>query len=104
MHVANPRQRRILVAAIALVLAWVVAVGGYFLAKNSKMTAAKVRAYAQSVNFSQLSGEARARAIRELADKLSRLSPEERRQARLEQVWAAWFERMTEEEGPCSST
>jgi len=97
-HVANPRQRPIVFAAGALVLAWLLAVGGYFVAKNSKMTAAKVRAYAQSVDFSQLTGEARTRAIRELAEKLNRLSPEERRQARLERVWASWFERMTEEE------
>lgn len=78
--------------------AWLLALAGYTVAKNSKMTAEKVRAYAASVELSRLSGEARARALRELAAKLNALSPEERRRARMDRVWQAWFEEMTEEE------
>ena len=92
------RQRPIFVAIALLVVAWVVAIAGYTLAKNSKMTADKLRAFAQSVDLGKLSGDARAKAIRELADKLNRLSPEERRKARRERIWQQWFDGMTEDE------
>jgi hypothetical protein len=62
------------------------------------MTAEKVRAYAESVDISKLSGAARAKAILDLEDKLNALSLEERRKARLERVSWGWFDRMTEEE------
>ena len=83
---------------MVIAAAWLLALAGYTVAKNSKMTAEKVRAYAASVELSRLSGEARARALRELAAKLNALSPEERRRARMDRVWQAWFEEMTEEE------
>ena len=62
------------------------------------MTAEKLRAYALSVDLQKLSGDARLRAIRELAEKLNQLPPEERRKTRLERVWQQRFEAMTEEE------
>ena len=95
---ASHRTRPILIAAIVFVGAWTVAITGYTIAKNSKMTADKVRAYAQSVDLDKLSADARAKAIRDLAAKLNRLSPEERRKARLERSGQRWFEQMTEEE------
>jgi len=84
--------------AVAICAIWLVALAGYRIARNAKMTAEKVRAYAESVDISKLSGAARAKAIRDLADKLNALSLEERRKARLERVSWAWFDRMTEEE------
>jgi len=45
-----------------------------------------------------LSGEARAKALRDLARKMNALPVEERRRARLEGEWARWFATMTEEE------
>jgi uncharacterized membrane protein len=92
------RQRPILIALAVILLAWVVAIAGYTMAKNSRMTADKVRAYAQSVDLGKLSAGARAKAIRELAGNLNKLSPEERRKARLERSGQRWFEQMTEEE------
>lgn len=62
------------------------------------MTADKLRAYVESVDFSQLTGEARMRALRDLADKLNALSYEERRRLRGEQLMRDWFARMSDEE------
>jgi len=62
------------------------------------MTAEKVKAYVASVDLKTLSGEARAKALKELADKLNALSIEERRLARFERVARDWFDEMTEEE------
>lgn len=81
-----------------LVAIWLIALGVYAIAKRSTVTAEKVRAYAESVDLSKLSGDARAKAIRKLADMLNALSLEERRKARLERVSRDWFDRMTEEE------
>jgi hypothetical protein len=76
----------------------VVALTGYRIAKNAKVTAEKVKAYAEAVDISQLKGEARARALQQLEDMLNRLSLEERRKARLDRAAWNWMERMTEEE------
>src|SRR6267378_1548229 len=92
----NPRQRPILLAAAVLVVIWVVAIAGYRIAQNAKVTPEKVRAYAESVDLNQLSPAEREAAIRKLAAMLNALSLEERRKLRLERL--AWFEKMTEEE------
>lgn len=94
----NPRQRPLVLAAASLILVWLITLAGYRIARDSKMTADKVRAYAQSVDLSRLQGEARAKAMRELIRRLNALSTEERRMARLERVGARWFQQMTEEE------
>ena len=62
------------------------------------MTAEKLRAYVQSVDLSRLSGKERADAIAKLTAKFNALSADERQQARMDGVWARWFEEMTEEE------
>src|SRR5690348_16892682 len=62
------------------------------------MSADRVRAYAESVDLRKLSGSERARAIRGLAERLNRLSPEERRKARFERISEQWFGEMTDEE------
>jgi hypothetical protein len=85
-------------ALLAVLGIWVIAMTGYLIAKNSRMTAEKVRVYGESVDLSKLSGEARAKAIRKMADMLNALSIEERRKARLERVSWAWMDQMTEEE------
>jgi len=94
----SQRWRPVFFLAAAICAIWLVALAGYRIARNAKMTAEKVRAYAESVDISKLSGAARAKAIRDLEDKLNALSLEERRKARLERITGAWFGQMTEEE------
>jgi hypothetical protein len=96
--VSNPRKRAIGVALLVILAIWVVAVAGYFIAKNAKMTAEKVRAYVAAVDFSKLSTAERAEALRKLADMLNRLSLEERREMRMGRTIGDWFAQMTEEE------
>jgi hypothetical protein len=62
------------------------------------MSAARVRAYAESMDLKKLTRDERAKAIRGLAERLNRLSPEERRKARFERISEQWFEEMTEDE------
>lgn len=85
-------------AVVALVAIWAVATAGYVIARNSKMTAEKLRAYVDSVDLSRLSVSDRARALKALADKLNALSREERQRIRVERTAYRWFEQMTEEE------
>jgi hypothetical protein len=92
------RWRPIFFSALAVLAIWVIALTGYVIARNSKITAEKVKAYAQSVDLGKLSGEARAKAIQKLADMLNALSLEDRRRARLDRISGVWFDQMTEEE------
>ena len=85
-------------AVAAIVAIWVVTFAAYRYARNARVTADKVKAYAESVDLSKLSGDARAKAIRKLADMLNALSIEERRKARVERTAAGWFEQMTDDE------
>ncbi len=84
--------------AVALCGIWLVALTGYRIARNAKVTAEKVKAYSESVDISKLSGAARAKAIRELEDMLNALSLEERRKARGDRLAWSWLNQMTEEE------
>jgi hypothetical protein len=94
----NPRRHPILVWLAGLALLWSLAGAGYWYAQSTRMTAAKVRAYLQSVDLRSLTGAARARAIQELVRRLNALSWEERREARLAGEWGPWLEAMTEDE------
>jgi len=94
----SQRQRAVVWAVVALAVIWAVATGGYFIAKNARMTAEKVRAYVASVDLSKLSAAERERALKELAEKINKLSREERQQLRIERTAYRWFEQMTEDE------
>jgi hypothetical protein len=94
----NQRQRSVIWAVVVLAAIWIVAVAGYTIAKNAKVTPEKVRAYTQSVDFRHLSANERAKAIKKLADMLNALSLEERQSLRLDRTAYRWFEQMTEEE------
>jgi len=92
------RWRPVFFSLVAVLGVWVFAIAGYTIAKHSQVTAEKVKAYIESVDPSKLSGEARARAIRRLADMLNALSIEDRQKARLEHLTWSWLAQMTEEE------
>ncbi len=94
----NPRYRFIVWAVASIVAIWLVAMAGHWFLENRKMTADKVRAYVESVDFSKLTGDARAKALKDLEDKLNALSYEERQRLRGEQLMKGWFARMTDEE------
>jgi hypothetical protein len=94
----SQRWRPLLFCAGGILIIWLGAFAITSLAKSRRMTAEKFTAFASSVELSRLSGDARARAIRGLADKLNRLSMEERRRARLEGAAFRIFDEMTEEE------
>jgi len=94
----SSRYRPLIFAVIGLVSVWVIAMAGFYIARNSEMTAEKIRAYVEETDFAKLSGDARAKALRELADKLNRLSAEERRQSRRDGLGRSWFGQMTEAE------
>lgn len=83
---------------MVLIGLWVAASIGYLIASNAKVTAEKVSAYVNSVDLSKLSAAERTKAIQELADKINRLSREERQRLRMERTAYAWFEEMSEEE------
>src|ERR1051326_5238519 len=96
LSMLNQRWRPVFFGGIALIAIWLVALVGYSIAKNSKVTPEKVRTYAASVDLNKLSGAARAKAIAKLAAMLNALSLEERRQARLEKMAGGWVEGITE--------
>jgi hypothetical protein len=87
-----------LISAVAVVAIWIVALVGFAIARNSKVTAEKVAAFVHSIDLSKLTGEARRRAIARLAAMLNSLSPEERQRARFDGTAWAWMAQMTEDE------
>jgi hypothetical protein len=92
------RQRPIFLALATLLLIWVIAIAGYRLAQNAKVTPDKVRAYAASVDFSRLSAAERLAAIQKLAAMLNALTLQERQGLRLDRTAYDWFDQMTEAE------
>ena len=93
------RQYRFLARANAsLVVIWLVAWGGHRFLENHKMTAEKVRAYVETVNFSELTGAARAKALKDLEDMLNALPYQERQRLRGEHLMNDWLAKMTDEE------
>lgn len=93
------RQLRFLICAVATIVGiWVTAMTGHAYLESLKMTADKVRAYMESVDFASLTGQARADAIRRLEDELNALPYEERQRMRLQHLVDGWFNEMTEAE------
>ncbi len=94
----SQRQRSVVWAVVAILGIWIVAMAGYRITRNAKVTAEKVQAYVAAVDLSKLSASDRADALRKLAAMLNALSLEDRQRLRLERTAEAWFTQMTEEE------
>lgn len=94
----NPRHKPIAVAAGVLLAVWALAMGGYVLAKNAKVTGEKVRAYLAKTDLSKLKDKDRAQALKQLADYMNQLSPDERRNTRMDREWENWFKAMNDQE------
>lgn len=85
-------------ALVGVAALWILALVGYSVAKQTRVTAEKVGAYIECTPLNSLAGDARSKAIRKLEEMLNHLSVEERRKVRLEHLLSAWFEAMTEQE------
>lgn len=94
----SQRYRFVVWATASIVAIWLVAMAGRWYLETRKVTAEKVRAYVAAVDFSKLTGDARARALKDLEDRLNALSYEERQKLRGEKLMKDWFANMTEEE------
>lgn len=93
------RQARSLWIALGIVVSiWLVTWAGFVMARNSRMTAEKLRAYAQSVDLGNLHGAGREQALRKLAGMMNALPAEERRTARASRALETWFKLMSEAE------
>jgi hypothetical protein len=79
----NARYRPVAVALAVLAVAWLAAWGGFRLAASYRMTAEKFTAFTRTLDLDKLQGEERARALKELAERLNRLPTEERRRVRM---------------------
>jgi hypothetical protein len=94
----STRWRPLIYSFIGLILIWAVAMGGYAIARNARVTPEKIRTYVDGTDFARLSHSDRSAAIDKLARMLNSLSLEDRRKARLDRVAWTWFNDMTEEE------
>ncbi|HLZ54421.1 MAG TPA: hypothetical protein VKS19_08095 [Verrucomicrobiae bacterium] len=94
----NPRQRFLIWAVASLAGIWLAVWAGHSYFESLKMTADKVHAYVESADFSKLTGAARAKAIKELEEKLNSLSYEERQRLRMQHLLDDWFAKMTDDE------
>jgi hypothetical protein len=93
------RQLRFITYAVAAIVGiWVLAMAGHWYFQSLTMTADKIQAYVNSIDFRQLTGDARARALKELEDKLNALSYDERQKLRMQHLIDGWFSQMTEAE------
>jgi hypothetical protein len=94
----NPRHKPIAIAAGVLLAVWAVAMAGFVIAKNAKVTGEKVRAYLADTDLSKLNEKDRAKALKKLADYMNQLPADERRTTRMDREWAKWFKTMSDQE------
>ena len=76
---AGHRHRPLWIAVAAIAAAWLLAWAGFVISQKTKITPDMVRAYAASLDLSNLTAADRAKALRQLANKLNSLSYDERR-------------------------
>lgn len=94
----NFQRRTLITAGVSLLVAWGLAFGGFEMVRRSRVTPEKVRAFLHDTDLAHLTGPARARAIRRLAEMLNALTIEQRQQARFQGEINRWLAKMTEDE------
>lgn len=93
------RQKRVLLIAVSVFVAvWVVAITGFVIARNAKVTVEKVKDSLHDTDLAKLSAEERAARLKKLAAMLNSLVYADRRKARLDGEWNRLFQQMTDEE------
>ena len=97
-RVTNPRFKPLLIGTIAVVIVWIIAFAGFRIAANARMTPEKMAAALRVTQLSRMNEAARAKHLRDLADKLNALAGEERRRARADREWDRLWLEMSEAE------
>ncbi len=96
----SPRQRLLLGVALGLALAWAAALGGFALSRSLKVTPERIHRYLGSIAWTQLTPAERDSVIRRVAAMLNRLSPDERRTARMDAAFRQFLAQLnTDEKG-----
>jgi hypothetical protein len=96
----SPRQRLLLGVVLGLALAWAAALGGFAVARSFKVTPDRIQRYLSSVDWNQLTSAERDSVIRRVAALLNRLSPEDRRAARMNAQFGGFLAQLnTDEKG-----
>jgi hypothetical protein len=83
---------------LALLAVWALGAAGVWLARSQRMTAAKTVAYLETHPLRGLPAARRDQIIAGLADRVNRLTFEERQKFRYEGRLREWFEELTPEE------
>jgi hypothetical protein len=97
--VVTQRQKKvILIATVVFVAIWVVAITGYVIARNAKVTVEKVASTLQDTDLAGMSAEERSQRLKKLAGMLNALGFEDRRRARIDGEWNRLFKEMTDAE------
>ena len=91
----HPRYRPLLIGALALALVWGLATAGYVAARDSKPTAAKLKAFMVASGFGKLPPAGRAQVIAELERRLAALPPDEWQAWKREEAAQEWYGQMT---------
>jgi len=87
-----PHHRTFLLkVALALGVAWTVAIAGYQVAEHGRPSLEKLRRHIAGVDLAGVSGDVRRAAFDDLVARLNRLPAEDQHLARLEQPWTRWF-------------
>lgn len=93
------RQKKVILIATGVFVAiWVVAITGFVIARNAKVTVEKVASTLQDTDLASLSAEDRAQRLKKLAAMLNALGYEDRRKARIDGEWNRLFKEMTDAE------
>lgn len=84
--------------AVAVAVVWLLAIAGIWFARSQRMTAEKAVDYLKAHPLTGLSEPDRQRVIEGMANRVNRLTFEERQKFRYEGKLRKWFEEMTDAE------